>query len=56
MQAEKTVILQINDSLTARAAALRIDPQDALLPLGLLLDQYLLHAPIDRLIQEGGIT
>ena len=56
MQDEKTVILQINDSLTARAAALRIDPQDALLPLGLLLDQYLLHAPIDRLIQEGGIT
>ena len=56
MEVEKTVILQINDSITARAAALRIDPQDALLPMGFLLDRYLLHAPIDRLIQEGNIT
>ena len=56
MTAEKTVILQINDSITARSAALRIDQQDALLPLGLLLDRCLLHAPIDRLIQQGNIT
>ena len=56
MAAEKAVILQINDSMTARSAALRIDQQDALLPLGLLLDRCLLHAPIDRLIQQGSIT
>ena len=56
MSATKTVILQINDSITARAAALRIDRQDAQLPMGLLVDRYLLHAPIDQLIREGGIT
>ena len=56
MTAVKNVILQINDSITGRAAALRLDRQDAQLPLGLLLDRYLLHPPLDRLTREGGIT
>ena len=56
MTAAKTVILQINDSITGRATALRIDRQDALLPLGQLLDRCLLHAPIDWLIKQGSIT
>ena len=56
MTAVKNVILQIDDSITGRAAALRIDRQDAQLPLGLLLDRYLFHPPLDRLTQEGGIT
>ena len=56
MDATTPVILQINDSITRRTSALRIQPQDAAISLGTLLDKYLLHAPIDQLVQEGRTT
>ena len=56
MATANTVLLQIHDSITDRAAALRIDQREALVPLGVLLDQYLLHVPIDNLLQDGRIT
>ena len=56
MDATTPVLLQINDSITRRASALRIHQQDTAISLGLLLDKYLLHAPIDQLVREGRTT
>ncbi len=56
MDATTPVILQINDSITRRSCALRIQHQDSAFSLGMLMDKYLLHAPIDQLVQEGRTT
>ena len=56
MDATTPVIFQINDLITKRASALRVRQQDTAVSLGTLLDKYLLHAPIDQLVQEGRIT
>ena len=56
MDATTPVILQINDSITRRTTALRIQQQDTVISLGALLDKYLLHAPIDQLLHEGRTT
>ena len=52
----RSQILQISDSVSTRKCALRIDPNDACMPLGSLLDKYLKHAPIDQMLQETRIT
>lgn len=52
----ENVVLQLTDSLTGRYAAVRIDPSDERLTLGDLLDKYLKHAPLERLIAERRIT
>ena len=49
-------ILQLWDSVSNRSCTLRMDPCDASLSLGALLDKYLKHAPIGRLLQESRIT
>ena len=51
-----TLILQIADAVSTRQCSLRLEPQDAGLPLNELLSRYLKHAPIDRMLQEGRIT
>ena len=49
-------ILQLWDSVSNRRSTLRMDPDDASLPLRELLDKYLKQAPIDRLLRESRIT
>ena len=56
MDSPEPVILQLTDSVTTRSAALRIDCQDAQLPLASLLDRWLKNAPLDWLRQEGRTT
>ena len=56
MDTERPLILQLTDTVTTRAAALRIDGEDAALPLGPLLDKWLKNAPLDRLRQQGRTT
>ena len=47
------LILQIHDTLTTRECSLRLAPEDAGLPLGVLLERYLRYAPIHRLLEES---
>ena len=49
-------VLQFSDSVSTRNCAMRIDSSDACQPLGSMLDKYLKHAPIDRMLQEAQIT
>ena len=49
-------ILQLKDTVSTRECSLRLDPEDIGLPLGALLDRYLRHAPIQRLLTESRIT
>ena len=49
-------ILQISDAVSTRDCSLRIEPEDAGLPVGVLLDQYLKRAPIEKLLRESRIT
>ena len=49
-------ILQLWDSVSNRRCTLRMDPGDTYLSLGGLLDKYLKHAPIGRLLKESRIT
>ena len=49
-------ILQLWDSVSNRRCTLRMDPGDASLSLGGLLDKYLKDAPISQLLQESRIT
>jgi len=49
-------ILQLWDSVSNRRCTLRMDPADASLPLGALLERYLEQAHIDRFLQESRIT
>ena len=52
----RPVILQLTDSVTTRAAAVRIGARDLELPLTSLLEKWLKHVPLDRLLQDGGTT
>ena len=54
--ADMNLILQLRDIVAARECSLLLDPEDAGLTLGGLLERYLRHAPIDRLLAEGRIT
>ena len=56
MEETKNHLLQLADSLTDRKCVLRIDPNDALLPLNDLLEKYLKNAPIEYLLEQGRIT
>ena len=56
MEETENTVLQITDSVTTTRCALRIDPHDAGLPLGQLLDKYLKHPELERLRAEKRIT
>ena len=54
--ADMSLILQLRDTVSTRKCSLLLDPEDAELTLGALLEGYLRHAPIDRLLKESRIT
>lgn len=56
MQTQAKIILQLTDSVTGRACALRVEPSDADMPLRSLLDKYLKCCPLEQLIAEGRVT
>jgi hypothetical protein len=56
MDSTVSQILQFSDLVSTRKCALRIAPEDASLALGALLEKYLKHAPIQRLLGESRIT
>jgi hypothetical protein len=49
-------ILQITDSLTGRKVAIRIDPDDASLPVSEVLSKYFQRCPVDRFLGEKRLT
>ena len=49
-------LLQLTDAITGRRCVVRIDPDEAALPLSSLLDRYLKHCPARRLLAEGRVT
>ena len=49
-------VLQITDSLTARKVAIRIEPDDASLPISGVLSKYLQRCPVDRFLREKRLT
>ena len=51
-----TPILQLRDAVSERECSLLLDPSDAGLALGGLLERYLRNAPIGRLLEESRIT
>ena len=50
------LVLQISDSVSVRECSLLLEPEDAGLTLGELLERYLRHAPVDWLLQGSRIT
>ena len=56
METRGSQILQLNDVVSNRKCTLRMDLQDAALPLSELLDKYLKNAPIDLFLRESRIT
>ena len=56
MAANPNTVLRITDDVTGRRSTLRIDPDDAALPLRDLLDLYLERPDMERLSVEGRIT
>ena len=56
MAANPNTVLRITDDVTGRRSTMRIDADDAALPLGALLDRYLERPDVERLSREGGIT
>ena len=54
--ANPNTVLRIADDVTGRRATLRIDPDDAALPLRDLLDLYVKRPDVERLLDEGRIT
>ncbi len=54
--ANPNTVLRITDDVTGRRATLRIDPDDAALPLRDLLDLYVKTPDTERLAEEGRIT
>ena len=54
--ANPNTVLRIADDVTGRQATMRIDPDDAALPLRDLLDLYVKRPDVERLSAEGRIT
>ena len=54
--ANPNTVLRITDDVTGRRATMRIDADDALLPLRALIDRYLERPDLERLSDEGRIT
>ena len=54
--ANPNTILRITDDVTGRRSTMRIDPDDAALPLRDLLDRYVKRPDVERLSDEGRIT
>jgi hypothetical protein len=46
------VFVQMTDALTDRTCAIRIEPKDARLTLGALVDKYLRNCPVDALVEQ----
>ncbi len=51
-----TPILQLRDTVSTRECSLRLNPEDAGLPLGELLARYVQRAPIQQLLAQSRIT
>ena len=49
-------VLRLTDAVTTRTATVRIDPADAGLSVHGLLEHYVKHAPLRRLLEEGRVT
>ena len=49
-------LLQLTDTITGRRCAVRIDPEEASLPLSGLLDRYVKHCPAAELLDQGRVT
>ena len=49
-------LLQLTDAITGRRCIVRIDSEEAALPLASLLDRYLKHCPARLLLEEGRVT
>ena len=56
MRGDSNYILQITDVITARAFAVRLDPDDASLPLASLLDKYVKRCPIELYLSQSRLT
>ncbi len=56
MAANPNTVLRITDDVTGRRSTMRIDADDAALPLRALLDRYLERPDVERLSREGRIT
>ena len=54
--ANPNTVLRISDGVTGRRATMRIDPDDAALPLRDLLDLYVKRPDVERLSDEGRIA
>ena len=50
------MILQLTDTFTRVAAALRLEPSDGQSTVAQILDKYLLHCPAGSLLKAGAIT
>ncbi len=50
------LVLQLRDTVSVRECSLLLEPEDAGLTLGELLDRYLRHAPIGQLLAADRIT
>ena len=49
-------LLQLTDTITGRRCAVRIDPEEAALPLSGLLERYVKHCPAAELQEQGRVT
>ena len=56
MAATENHILQVTDLVSTRRFAVRVEPSEAGLPVEQLLDRYLKHPPVERLLAEHRIT
>ena len=56
MASNPNTVLRITDDVTGRRSTMRIDADDAALPLRALLDRYLERPDVERLSREGRIT
>ena len=51
-----TLVLQIRDVVSTRECSLLLEPEDAALSLGQLLDRYVKHAPTHLLLVQSRVT
>ena len=54
--ADTNPILQLRDEVSARECSLRLEQDDIGQPLRALLERYLKHAPLERLLEESRIA
>ena len=49
-------LLQLTDTITGRRCAVRIEAEEAALPLSGLLERYVKHCPVTDLLEQGRVT